>query len=148
MKRLLIVGLVVLTILNIVSFGNSISAREQLASLQSEVAKLPKSPVVYNGVNGYTPRKGIDYNDGANGANGLNAISFNTILVKEVPLTGVPGIDGRNGIDGENAPTQQIRINPDNGNFETKLSNERVWFVQTECADLAVIWKIECPSAD
>lgn len=148
MRKTLTFGLVVLAILNIVSFSNSIQTREQLSDLKSEVSQLPKSPVVYNGADGYTPKKGIDYRDGADGKPGINATSFNTVIVKEVPLAGLIGADGKDGVDGQDAPIQYSRVNPETGDFETRLSTWRTWSVETSCVDLAAIWKIECPSAD
>ena len=142
MKKLLAFGLVALTILNIVSFSSSIQVREQLSDLNKEVSQLPKNAVVYNGKDGKTPQAGIDYQIPKNGKDGINAVSFSTIVVKEVPLMGLPGKDG---VDGQDAPIQYSRINSETGDFETRLSTWRGWEVETSCADLADIWGITCP---
>ena len=140
-SKLLVAFVLVLTLLNVTSLLYGYSNAQQVSSLQTAVNDLPKEPVVYVGKDGYTPRKGIDYNDGDSGADGINAISFNTTIVKEVPLMGLAGKDGA---DGQDAPYQQIRVNSETQDIQTKQSNWAFWATLVYCQD----YRLVCPDAN
>ena len=139
-NKILTVLVVVLVLLNVFSVSSSSQMSASIQAIQSKVNNLPKEPIVYVGKDGYTPVKGVDYRDGVDGKAGINSISFVTTetIVKEVPLVGVPGLDGLD------APTLKIQVNPDTRDIETRLSNERGWGILVLCAD----YRNECPSAD
>ena len=145
-NRLLPVVLVVLIILSLGSFTYSLEASRQTAELKTIIAKLPKSPIVYQGKDGYTPKLGIDYFLPENGKNGINSISFVTseTVVKEVPLAGIPGIPGVDGVNGIDAPIQEIRINESTGDLESKLSDAAFWKVLLQCNEFREV----CPNGD
>jgi len=144
MKNKILIALIgFLVLLNVVSLLNNIHTNDSIASIQNKIQSIPKEPIVYIGKDGRTPVKGIDYRDGDNGKAGINSISFITTqtVIKEVPLMGTPGKDG---VNGENAPTQEIQVNPDTYDIETKLSNLRGWNLLVKCSE----YRLECPSGN
>jgi len=139
-NKILYVLVGVLVLFSLFNTASNIQSSESLKNIRLTIESMPKDPVVYVGKDGYTPRKGIDYNDGKNGANGLNSISFVTTetVVKEVPLI---GLQGEKGID---AAELQIRINPDSSDIETKYSNQRFWSPLVVCSN----YRLVCPDAN
>ena len=133
----LFAGLLVL--LNVGSFAYSMQSAKEVTRLNTVIASLPKDPIVYVGKDGHTPKLGIDYFLPKDGKDGVNSISFSNsvteTVVKELPLIGSPGLPGA---DGKDADQQQIRINPDNGNLETKMSSESFWGILVSCEELKV----------
>lgn len=106
----------------------------------------PPKIVYVQAKDGYTPVKGLDYFDGAKG---INAVSFSVTnnTIKEVPLAGIAGKDGINGNDGlpgkngADAPTQELRVNPSNGDLESKLTSDSFWTTLVACSDYRTV----CP---
>lgn len=115
----------ILVLFSVGSYISQVTTANQLQILRGDIAKIPTTAL--KGADGYTPRKGIDYNDGAAGANGINAISFVTNVVKEVPLQGIQGIQGVAG------RTLQSQFDVTTGNFEQKYSDESFWSVVISC---------------
>jgi len=117
------------------------SAKE-VNRLNTVVASLPTEPVVYIGKDGYTPKLGIDYFIPKDGKDGVNSISFSNTttetIVKDVPLVGVPGVDGTSGTNGQDGAEFMLRVNPDNGNIESKYSNEKFWQTMIPCEEIKV----------
>ena len=161
-NKLLTIVIVLLAILSLGSFTYSAEANRNISELKEIIAQLPSEPVVYVGKDGKSPVAGIDYRIPENGKNGINSISFVTTetIVKEVPLLGQTGSSaydtwlsqGNVGTEddflaslrGADAPYQQIRVNPDNGNIQTKLSSWDAWSTLVKCVD----YRLECPSGD
>jgi len=144
MKNKLLYALIgVLVLFSLFNTASNIQSSNSLSTIRSTVESIPKEPVVYVGKDGKTPQLGIDYFIPKNGKDGVNSISFSTThtIIKEVPLAGEPGKDGR---DGQNAPTQMIQVNKDTLDIETKLSNLRGWNVLVSCAD----YRKECPNVN
>ena len=117
----------ILVLLSSVNLIYSYSTANQNDELQSQISKIPTELVVYNGRDGKTPQAGIDYPFAKNGKDGINAISFNTVTVKEVPLKGEQGLKGESGVNYE------WRFNSSNGNFEFKKSDSNFWETVISC---------------
>lgn len=142
-NKLTTLAVVLLACMNVLTFVYASQSTAQIEGLKKSVDAKTNKIVVYNGKDGETPVKGVDYFDGANG---INAMSYtvNTTVVKEVPLIGRPGSDGKDGKDGENgkdAPIQELRVNSFTGDVETKLSSDVFWRVMIPCSEL----KVGCP---
>jgi len=154
--------IVVLVLLNVGSFAYSYAGSKQTADLRNSIESLPKEPIIYIGQDGHTPIAGIDYRIPENGKDGINSVSFSKteVVVKEVPLIGEIGksaydiwLDKGNvgteddfiaSLKGVDAPYQQLRVNPDNLNIQSKLSNWDVWTTLVKCDD----YRLECPSGN
>lgn len=132
-NKLILTGIAMLVLLNVASFFYGQSNARQVSDLKTIVAKIPKEPIVYVGKDGITPKKGIDYRDGDNGADGINAISFNKTVVKDVPLIGETG---KAGVNGKDARELQIRVNPNTKNIETKYDTDAFWNTLLMCSEL------------
>ncbi len=89
-------------------------------------------PVAINGQDGKDGEQGITGKSGVDGKDGQNAVSvFNTeTFYIDRPTN---GIDGQQGPAG---PTQDIRINPDTKDLETKPSDSSFWQVLVPCSEL------------
>lgn len=147
-NKITTISLVVVTILSVAYTNlNNLSLQNELKTLKDSVNNNTNKVVVYEGKDGYTPVKGIDYFDGAAG---LNSVSFSTVKteIKEVPLLGEKGdkgrdgVDGVNGTDGQNAPVQETRVNSESKNIETKLSDSWQWRILVSCSE----YRLECPN--
>lgn len=141
---LTVVGLLIaVTYLATDRVAKSDNINESIAALTQEVRELKKMP---SPKDGYSPIKGIDYDDGRDGSNGrsgkngvdgtngVNALSTHTenTVIKEVP------IEGKAGEDGKDAPILQIRLNPYTSDLETKLSDNTFWETLIPCGKLLV----------
>lgn len=94
------------------------------------IAKDAKSrPMVINGVDGTDGVDGIAV-DGKDGRDGVDSVSTHTKEVYYTPLAGPPGAKG------EDAEQQEIRINPDTKDLESKKSKERYWSTLIPCIEL------------
>jgi len=145
-NKLSTLAVVLLACFTVLNFSLSSQALNQSKNLERVIKENPDKIVYVQAKDGKTPIKGIDYFDGASG---INAMSFSVTnnIVKEVPLIGekgepgADGVDGVNGIDGINAPTQELRINPETGDLESKYSNWWFWTPLIPCSEL----KVGCP---
>ena len=140
--KITIIAIVLLTVLNLLSLIYSSQSKSEIESLKDSVNNKTNKVVVYQGQDGYTPVKGKDYFDGAAGVNSMSYSISNTV-VKEVPLVGERGPAGENGINGLDAPVQEIRINPDTGDLESKLTGYKFWQTLVSCNQL----QVGCPNA-
>jgi len=145
-SKVLYAFIAVLVLLNIGSFLYSANTLSQTESLSKTVANLPKEPIVYVGKDGKTPQLGIDYQLPKNGKDGINSISFSVsqTVVKEVPLIGEKGEQGVAGDKGENALSQEIRVNSETLNIENRLSTDKYWTPLVLCSE----YRLECPSGN
>jgi len=130
----------------VLSFVYITQAVKNTNGITQKLKDNPPKIVYVQAKDGYTPVKGLDYFDGTAGINAVSySITNNT--VKEVPLVGTAGKDGadglpgKDGINGEDAPVQQIRVNPDNGDMESKMSNQKFWETLVVCSDYRTV----CP---
>jgi len=136
MMLIAILILIALASLLVWTFTYKVSTIESsLRQIAEAQAKMPK---VMNGVDGHTPVKGIDYQDGQNGSNGLNGKSSvskdtSTIIIKETPVKGDKGDKGESA---DPAPLQVARVNPSTGDLETKYDNTDFWQVLIPCKKL------------
>jgi len=126
--------------MNVFTFFYSSQALSNTTNIKDTIKNNPPKIVYVQAKDGYTPVKGKDYFDGAAG---LNAMSFSVVntVIKEVPLMGERGIDGKDGVDGKNgqdAPYQEIRINDETGDLETKLNTTKFWETLIPCSNLQV----------
>ena len=139
-------AIVLLALLNVATLLYVSQTKNELALLSESIDNKTSQVVVYEGKNGYTPVKGKDYFDGAAGINAMSYTVSNTVI-KELPIIGPQGPAGNNGVDGINgqdAPIQEIRINPETGDLQSKMSNERYWSVLVLCRQL----QVGCKNAD
>lgn len=88
------------------------------------------TPIVVNGVDGVDGRDGLNGFNGKDGTNGVNSISTHT---KEVYYT---PIEGPIGPKGDDAVQQEIRINPETKDLESKTSKDRYWLTLIPCVEL------------
>lgn len=153
--KLLTVAVVVLALFSVFNYVSNSREQGEIADLASAVEQKTNKTIVYNAKNGYTPIKGIDYQDGKNG---LNAVSYSvtSTVIKEAPLLGVPGkstyelwLDLGNTGSAEDfieslKIRQDIRVNPETKDVETKYSDQRVWTVLFPC----VAYRLVCPSVN
>lgn len=135
-----------IVVLSVFTLAFAKNSNDQLVSFKKSVDDKTSKVIVYESKDGYTPVKGIDYTDGKNGINAVS-YSYEKTIVKEVPLIGEKGEkgnDGKDGRDGIDAPTQQIRVNPDNFNIQTKLSNWDMWSTLVYCSE----YRLNCPESE
>jgi len=138
-------AIILLAFMNVLTFVYSSQAVAQNNDLQRLIKENPDKVVYVQAKDGYTPIKGKDYFDGAAGLNAMSFSITNTI-VKQVAIPGpqgLPGI-GINGVDGKDAPTQEIRINTISGDLESKLTDAAFWRVLVPCNQL----QVSCPGAE
>lgn len=97
---------------------------------------------VTNGIDGKDGAPGISIkgDTGISGRDGLNSISNNTVIEKIIHVP-EKGKDGNPGKDGVNAPVQEIRINPETKDLESKKNTDRYWITMINCVDLLKV----CP---
>lgn len=122
----------------ILLFGIVFYASYQIASIKTNydnLAESVKNIKVINGINGK------DGNDGKNGygINGTNGKDSISTITKEIYYVQPPpqkGESGRDGKAGKDAEVQQIQINPETKDLETKMSGERYWTTLIPCAEL------------
>lgn len=117
-----------------ISYDN-VEMSKKIDSLEKAIKSMPTPQ------DGYTPVKGVDYFDGASGkdgANGSNALSYNTTetVIKEVP------VNGMNGKDGADAPRFEMQLSP-TGDLQTKYSDSRFWQTLIPCNKLLIV----CPGS-
>lgn len=94
----------------------------KIKSAINEVSKNIKVPD-----DGYTPVKGIDYvdgKDGVNGRNGKDSLSTH-ILEKETVIKEVP-VNGKDGIDGK---TPILRCNDKKNRWEVSYNLDTMWTI-------------------
>jgi len=134
--KLSTLAIVLLALMNILTFVYSTQSYNEVRSIATKPQE-PSKIVYVQAKDGKTPVKGIDYFDGKNG---INAVSFSvtTTIVKDIPLLGERGEAGKDGRDGIDAPYQDIRINTETGDLESKLSSDRTWNVLISCSQLQV----------
>lgn len=119
------------------------SLTNKIATLESSIQLVANSrnvkPQVYNGTDGKDgiSIKGENGTDGSNGIDGKDSVSTYSkeVIIKEVPIVGAPGKDG---MDGKDADKQEIRINPETGDLESKDSSWRLWTTLIPCNELKV----------
>lgn len=131
-NRLVTVAVILLACMNVLTFVYATQTKEQMNSVQKTVVENPSKVIVYESEDGYTPVKGIDYFDGADGISSMS-YTVNTVTIKEMPVMGPMGPAGADGKDGKDAVSQEFRINPETGDFETKPSDQRGWTVMITC---------------
>jgi len=156
MKNKLLYGLIgVLVLFSLFNTVSNIQNSSSLTNIRSTIESIPKDPVVYVGKDGKTPQLGIDYflpNDGKNGVNSISFVTSETIT-KEVPIIGSPGESAydtwiRVGNEGSEEDfieslktTQDIRVNTETKDIETRASNQRFYLVLVPCKD----YRQDCP---
>lgn len=110
------------------SIDNTLSAmdmlKKRITDVEDALQRIPKSN------DGYTPIKGIDYTDGKKGdkgeagRNGTDSKSTDTVeketVIKEVPVNGKDGIDGK---------TIILRCNALRNRWETSYIGDTTWSV-------------------
>ena len=119
---LLVIIVVLFSILNIWLIFSLDKSHEnrvqgQINHIYEIINELPKPINVTNGKDGYTPIKGIDYTDGANGKNGTDG------------KNGINGIDGTNGKDGMDGLTPDIRCNTTLNAWQVRYGSDELWQV-------------------
>lgn len=151
-SKFLTISVVVLALFSIFTYMQSVGHREDIKKLASVVESKTNKVVVYEGKDGYTPVKGIDYFDGSNGINAMS-YSITQTVIKEVPLIGTPGKSAYDiWLEAGNVGTiedfinslkvkQVSRVNPDTKDVETRYSDERGWTVLYTCSE----YRLECP---
>ena len=109
------------------------------------------NPTVYNGVDGKTPELGKDFTngkdgedgadgkDGRNGLDGVDSVSSQVTIIKETAVKGETGATGKNGQDGA---SQELRVDPETNDLQTKRSDETFWEVLIPCEKLMVSCKM------
>lgn len=142
-ERVTLVAVILLAIVSVASLSYSYQATSKIEDLKLSVDNKTNKVVVYQGKDAYTPVKGIDYFDGVNGTNSVS-FSIKETVLKEVPVVGPIGPSGSNGKDGLDAPIQEIRVNPDNGDLESKLTNTKFWTTLITCSE----YRLECPNGN
>ena len=132
-------AIILLAFMNVLTFVYSSQAVAQNNNLERLIKENPDKVVYVQAKDGYTPIKGKDYFDGSAG---LNAMSFSitNTTIKEVAIPGPQGLPGVgiNGVDGKDAPIQEIRINVTTGDLESKLTDASFWRVLVPCNQLQV----------
>lgn len=137
----LLLLLVVCLLTVLVSFATYKVATIETAmnNLANQKQMIPK---VINGIDGKDGEPGLSIkgNAGEDGRNGTDSISTSTVIEKiiYVPEKGKEGSPGK---DGLNAPVQEIRINPETKNLESKKNTDRYWVTMINCIDLLKV----CP---
>lgn len=145
MNRAGLIAIFTLAVVNIFALGQFASSSNQIKQLKVAVDNKTSKVIVYRGEDGKTPLKNVDYFDG------INAVSYvktNTVTrEKEMPpingltppcyfeTTQCRGAAGESikGEPGENAPRQELRINPNTGALESKYEDETFWMVLLPC---------------
>jgi hypothetical protein len=134
-KSKLILGLILLIILllalGVFFLSYKIATIENLTKNIAEVQKV--QPKVINGTDGKDGNHGANGVDGLNGRDGSDSLSTHRIETFYTPIAGPQGIQGEKGQDGA---TQQVRLNPETKNLESKSSNEKFWNIIIPCAEL------------
>lgn len=102
-------------------------------SVREEVAKIsiPEATTL----DGYTPRKNIDYFDGKDGLNGMNATDEQVQTAvdkyfKKNPPKAIHGKDGKDGKDAEKPKdglTPEIRCNSTKNRWEVRYGADESW---------------------
>lgn len=124
MLLLLLVGMSVFTIYLLSTKDDEI--RKSINdSVKSEVAKII-IPTPKNGLDGYTPVKGVDYFDGINGLNATDEQVQKAVNVwfEKNPLQVVQPKDGS---DGMNGITPQIKCNTTKNRWEVRYGEDQSW---------------------
>ena len=139
-------AIILLAIMNVLTLVYATQAVHNTGDISQKLKDNPPKIVYVQAKDGYTPVKGIDYFDGAQG---INAMSYNVTnkIIKEVPLAGTTGnngndgLPGKDGTDGKDAPIQELRVNSSTGDLESKLTSDSFWTTLVACSD----YKTECP---
>ena len=97
----------------------------------ADVQKL--APKVINGQDGADGKNGSDGVAGLDGRNGINGLDSKSTYVEKTFYTPVAGPQGEPGKD---APAQEIRVNPETKDLETKKTNDGFWFTLIPCSQL------------
>ncbi len=97
----------------------------------ADVQKL--APKIINGKDGVDGKNGSDGVAGLDGRNGVDGIDSKSTYIEKTFYTPIPGPQGEPGKD---APVQEIRINPDTKNLESKSSSDRYWYTLVPCSQL------------
>lgn len=127
-------------------------ASYKIASIETQYKNLAegvRNIKVINGIDGSDGKNGLNGSNGLNGKDGNDSLS--THLVEKIYLQPPAeiGKTGEKGADGKDAPTQEIQINPETKDLETKSTNDRFWKTLVPCAELLrtcpseVITKVE-----
>lgn len=134
-KILLFVILSVVVLLAVLVFF----ASYKIASIETQYKSLAegvKNIKVIDGVNGNDGKNGLNGSNGLNGRDGNDSLSTHLIEKIYVQPPAEIGKTGEKGADGKDAPIQEIQINPDTKDLETKSTNDRFWKTLIPCAEL------------
>lgn len=93
-------------------------------------------PQVINGIDGKDGARGITGKNGLDGKNGKDSQSTYLKEVFYTPTDVIKGEKGDPGVAGKDAPVQEIRINPETKNLETKTTADRYWFIIVSCSEM------------
>lgn len=159
---LVLVALLVMAIMALITYrvatiqNNHFQA--QIASLkagQDRISgQLSKLPTPHDGVDGYTPRKGVDYRDGKDGKNGKDSKSTHTTVVTQRPVNGSKGLSAYDiavkhgfvgtelqwlaSLKGESGIGVKVQLNPTTGDLETKRDDDDFWTVLAPCSRILI----------
>ena len=141
--RIIVLAFILLASLNVLTFIYTTQAVNKTSAIQTRLENNPTKIVYVEAKDGYTPIFGKDYKDGAPG---INAVSYSVTkqVIQEVAIPGTPGkngVDGIPGKDGIDGSYQEIRVNTDTRDIETKQSTNRFWETLVVCSE----YRVECP---
>jgi len=144
-------AMILLALMNVLTFVYVTQALNNTTQITNKLNNNPPKIVYVQAKDGYTPIFGKDY---FNGAAGINAVSYSITreTVKDVPLLGEKGdkgdspeclleekkCRGDNGIDGR---SQELRLNSDTKNIESKFTDAKYWDTLIACSE----YRLECP---
>lgn len=141
--RFYTLAIILLACIQVLSFVYITQAVNTTNGISKKLNDNPLKIVYVQAKDGYTPVKGLDYFDGAKG---INAVSFSVTnnTLKEVPLigeNGKDGLNGKDGVDGQKGAYQEMRVNENTKDIESKYSDAKFWDVFVPCSD----YRIVCP---
>lgn len=119
----------IISIMTFIDYKNTIPKQINSIVIKEVTKNIKSISIPKDGVNGYTPIKGIDYFDGISikgdkgdsGINGLNGKDGYT-PIKDIDY--FDGLDGNDGVDGK---TPIIRCNTIKNRWEYKYDEDEIW---------------------
>lgn len=123
---LVVVIALVLSFINIIVLNRHDQSEDIDRRIDSIIKRIDALPTPLNGVDGYTPVKGIDYFDGYTPVKGVDyrdGVDSKSTHTKETVIKQVP-INGKDGVDGL---TPELRCSVTKNRWELRYSPEASW---------------------
>lgn len=103
----------------------------KIIDINSRINSVEESIQSISPEDGYTPVKGIDYQDGADGRDGVDGKDGTNGADGAV---GAPGAPGEDGADGVNGLTPELRCNERKNRWEVRYGVDEAWRILNDTA--------------